>query len=210
MLKFTISAPLTFAVAFVLCTAVACRGSKSSFVGPALPGFMKGSDALVVGMPRDEVVRILGTEPADHRGDRIERFDLKDPVPGTVVAWFQNGVLVSASFGPTFPADVDAPHIDKQVASSLVTSELTVRAIKGELKMADILEHTGSPGLRVFWKIARPSSALPGDPLTTEVTSTWAWLVDEEGRPRQRAVYVEEVDGVPSQPALRDFPPSQW
>jgi hypothetical protein len=173
-------------------------------------GFLTGSDRLLPGMPRSKVIEILGVQPSDKRGAGVERFDIVEPRPGTVMTVSQWGVLTLASFTPTLAADDQVPSIDKQTANRLTNSELTIRAIKGEVTMDELSEVAGAPGRRVIWTVARPSSFLPGDPMTAQVTTTWAWLVDETDTAERRAVYVEEVDGVPSQPSLRSFPPGPW
>ena len=197
-------------IALTLGIGVGCRGRSSSTPdGPTLPGYMLGSDMLALGMSREQVVDIFGKEPVEVWGAGNEKYELGGATPGSVVVSFEGGVLVYASFGPSFTKDVAAPRIDKKRARFLTEGPFTTRAIKGEVTMTELVKEANGPGLRVFWKISKPSRWLPGDPLVAEETHTWAWLVDEVGRDPPRAVYVSEVGGMAEQPGLRDFPPRQ-
>ena len=188
-------------VAFLLFTVAAACNKRG---GSAPKDFMDGASAVRLGMTEDEVAKTLGSKPTQRSENEQERvvqahWTVGGKVPGTALAHFRGGPLVSIEFTASLDKVV-LPSVAPEVGQQLTHPDVVIKSIEKRLTMGDVLAVTKVPGRLITWSLQRTfdEKLKPVE----QVKQVWAWKVEPGGR----ALLVTETGDTVGQPIIRDLP----
>ena len=165
---------------------------------------MEGASAVRLGMTEDQVAKALGSKPTQRSENEQERivqaqWTVGGTVPGTALAHFRGGPLVSIEFTASLDKVV-LPVVAPEVGQQLTHPNVVIKSVEKTLTMDEVLAVTKVPGGLVTWSLNRISDEKLKP--VEQVTQVWAWKVE----PGREALFVTKRGDEVGQPVLRNLP----